>query len=63
MERKKAPTGFRKPVGEMRHAQARPHPVRMRRSFIANPSRNCSNLTVATREHIALRRGPSVGNQ
>ena len=38
MGRKKAPTGFRKPVGEMCLVQARPHPVRMRRLVIANPN-------------------------
>jgi hypothetical protein len=43
MGRKKAPTGFRKPVGEVSRVQARPHPVRMRRLVIANP--NGSALT------------------
>jgi hypothetical protein len=36
MERKKAPTGFQKPVGEMCRVQPRPHPVGMRRLVIAN---------------------------
>jgi len=38
MGRKKAPTGFWKPVGEMCLVQARPHPVGMRRLVIANPN-------------------------
>ena len=56
---KKAPTGFRKPVGEMRCA------------VISDPNGNYANLTVATGEHpvkstrgrLALRRGPGVGDQ
>jgi hypothetical protein len=48
---KKAPTGFWKPVGEMRCA------------VISDPNGNYTNLTVATGEHIALRRGPGVGDQ
>ena len=37
MEQKKAPTGFRKPVGEMCRVQARPHQVRMGHLVITNP--------------------------
>jgi hypothetical protein len=48
---KKASTGFQKPVEEMRCA------------VISDPNGNYANLTVATGEHIALRRGPGVGDQ